>query len=183
MHDRNPPFYMSVFHTTLPGFVLTDLFKTSLIDQPGDSNGSEQAAKEAVIEALISYVGKNQHFITIGVYFAEQPAVPADSLQFLASILKACQRSLDHVAVVNFAARELQLAEIISQLQPAIMMLFGPYHVFGSWMVETEEFSPFYLQKIQVIRAPALDVMLANTAESRALKSKLWMMLKQLFNL
>lgn len=174
---------MSVFHTALPGFVLTDLFKDSLIELPDGTNKSGQAAKEEVAEALISYVGKNQHGITIGVYFAEQPAVPADSLQFLVSILKACQRSLDHVAVVNFAVRELQLAEITSQLQPGLMLLFGPYHVFGSWMVETADFSPFYLQKIQVVRVPALDMMLATSAESRALKSKLWMMLKQLFSL
>ena len=181
LHNSNLPFYMSLTNTKLPGFILADLFKTALIDLPAEQQ--EEKAVEQILEAAISFVGQNQHYITIGVYAAEQQDVPADHLQFLTSILKACQRTMDHVAVVNFGVRELLLADLVAQLQPRIILLFGAYHVFGSWMIQTEDFSPFYLQQIQIVRVPALEQMLESNAESRILKSKLWNVLKQLFNL
>ena len=173
---------MSLSHIKLPGFILADLFKTTLVDQP-EGLKVDKAVEQKEGHARIAYVGKNQHQITVGIYGAGQEEIPGEHLQFMVSILKACQRNMDHVAVVNFGARELLLDEIVAQLQPQIMLLFGPYHVFGSWMIQTDDFSPFQLQKIQVVRVPPLEKMLENSAESRVLKSKLWGMLKQLFNL
>ena len=181
MDKRSSNFNMSLSEIRLPGFILADLFKTSLIDQPGGPIAAAVQQKE--VDTSIPFVGKNEHQITVGMYATEQQNIPAEHIQFLVSILKACQRNMDHVAVVNFGAREILLADIVAQLQPRIILLFGPYHVFGSWMVPTDDFSPFQLQKIQVVRVPALEKMLENSAESRVLKSKLWGMLKQLFNL
>ncbi|MBE7169721.1 MAG: hypothetical protein INR73_03980 [Williamsia sp.] len=172
---------MNPFDIKLPGSVLADLFKTSLVASPAGSVREQQVEEKEIVP--ITYLGKNLHQITVGLYFSEHPNIPADNLQFLASILKACQRSIDHVAVINFAARELQLTDIADQLHPKLMLLFGAHHVFGSWMIETDDFVPFYLHKIQVVRVPGLEHMLHNTPESRALKGKLWMILKQLFNL
>lgn len=173
---------MSLFNINLPESVLADLFKHSLIDYAVEPEVQQQAPQE-VAPLPISYVGENKHQITIGVYFSAHKTIPAEHIQFLTSILKACQRSIDHVAVVNFAERELELTDIITQLQPKILMLFGAYQRFGSWMTDTEDFAPFQLHNIQVVRVPELEKMLGNTPESRVIKSKLWLMLKQLFNL
>lgn len=173
---------MSLLNTVLPDFVLADLFTSSLIQLSAEVR-YEERTKTLVGSTLIPYQGKNLHEITIGVYFTEQEQMPAETLDFLVNILKACQRNTEHVAIVNFATGEYKLEDIVSQLHPGIIMLFGSYPLFSSVTPETADFVLADLQGIKIIRVPALEKLTQTTPEARTMKGRLWMMLKQLFNL
>ncbi len=172
---------MSLQHTDLPGYLLADLFRNSLISLPEEL--VQVPVKQPVQPVTISYMGKNTQHIMIGIYNTENAFLSAEAQDFLLNILKACQRNIDHVSIVNFATLEPTLAQLKDQLAPRVMMLFGSHPLFASILDNQIDFVLAEKEDLQIMRIPALDKMMETSAESRAMKGKLWLLLKQVFNL
>ena len=178
---------MSLQHTALPGFILADLFRTSLIVLPEEiQEAAKTAEPEPAPEAApvaIPYVGKNLHRIMIGVHYPGRPSLPPEALDFLLNVLKAIQRNIEHVAVVNFAASEPGMAELTTQLDPCIILLFGAHPLYASLLDDQLDFVLAQKENIRVMRVPALEKMMETGAGGRAMKGKLWGLLRQVFQL
>ena len=173
---------MSLQGTVLPNSILADLFRFSLIEQRTEELYKNKSETAAAGNPVV-FQGKNLHHITIGVHFTGEELMPAEALDFLVNILKACQRNTDHVAIVNFAAADPALADVVSQLNPQIIILFGSYPLFSLITPEMADFTLAEPQGMKIIRVPGFEKLMQTTPEGRTLKGKLWLMLKQLFNL
>ena len=88
-------------------------------------------------------------------------------------MLAACQLNIGDVAIVNTGNAPAPLAELITALGPEKVIDFGTQPADA---VEKN-------QKIDVIVSAPIRQMMSDTPESKQLKSRLWVALKEMFGL
>nr|WP_294996475.1 hypothetical protein [uncultured Sediminibacterium sp.] len=170
--------------TQLPDFVLSDLYKSHLVViEAALSEGNLPKKKEPVAPIKHEFLGDNRKNISILVKDATAVYLNDHSLQFLSAILSACKLNLGDVAIVNHLNTPLDLTAIKSWLHPKYLMVFD--------IAAADLQLPFDLPNYQVqaydncsmLFAPSLELMTADTKEAKLEKSKLWLSLKNMFNL
>jgi hypothetical protein len=115
----------------------------------------------------IKYLGNNTQHILILVNNPEHTFLPEDQLAFLTKILGACKLNIGDVAIVN-TNNHPDIKLVINYLQTSKIILFG---------VEANT------DNIYTLSAPSINNLIGETTEAKALKSKLWGGLKQLFGI
>ena len=165
----------------LPGFLLADLFRNSLVMVEEEPNAYQKLPKQVTIPEHQWYLGGNLQKISLLVKEKEAGYLPDDSLQFLSSILGACKLNLGDVAIVNYYNDPVNYAFLKENLSPGHLLLFG---------VTAQEIQlPFTVPHYQVQKydncsflfSPPLDTMLGNSQSAKLEKSKLWLCLKNMF--
>lgn len=131
--------------------------------------------------SVVKHLGSNRRNITIIVESPASPFLPDDQLAVLTKILEACQLNLADVAIVNHATTPVAIAEIRGQLQPKTILLFGPEPSAIKLPINFPVFKPIDYDAVKFLAAPGLVQFVANTEESKLLKSKLWVCLKTIF--
>ncbi len=176
MNSTNNPF---------PDYLLADLYKNSLVivneDIKHNSNTPFEPEKPSQVKQW--YLGNNLQKITLLVREKEAVYLTDDSLQFLSSILGACQLNLGDVAVINYHNDPVSYAFIKENLTPRFVLLFGvnanqiqlPFTV-PHYQVQQHDNCTFLL-------VPELEKLLGETKEAKLEKSKLWLCLKKMFNI
>lgn len=168
----------------LPGFVLADLFRNSLVIMDDDPKVQKEQPKTVITNTERQwYLGSNLRKIVLLVNEKESVYLPDDSLQFLSSILGACKLNLGDVAIVNYHNDPVNYSFLKEKLTPSHLILFG---------VTAKEIQlPFMVPHYQVqkhdnrsfLLAPPLHTMLGNSQEAKLEKSKLWLCLKNMFGI
>jgi len=168
----------------LPGFVLADLFKNSLVIMDDEPKLQKEQPKPVINQTERQwYLGSNLRKITLLVNEKEAVYLADDSLQFLSSILGACKLNLGDVAIVNYHNDPVNYSLLKEKLSPNHLILFG---------VTAKEIQlPFMVPHYQVqkhdnrsfLLAPPLATMLGNSQEAKLEKSKLWLCLKSMFGI
>lgn len=164
----------------LPGFVLADLYKDVLVDLE-----SEKQVKKTVITTPSQqwFLGENRKKVAIVVRDEDAVYLRDEWLNFLSTILGACKLNLGDVAIINFLKTNFTFEELSEKIGPQYLLLFD---------VTTRELDlPFIIPHFQVLNhnncsyleSPSLQSMLGNSTEAKIEKSKLWMSLKQMFNI
>jgi len=175
---------MNSENSPLPGFVLADLFKNSLVIMDNEQKAVKEKPKKAIVSADRQwYLGSNLRNITLIVNEKDAVYLPDDALQFLSSILGACKLNLGDVAIVNHHNDPLNYISLKEKLQPGFLILFG----VSAQQIEL----PFTVPNFQVqkydncsfLLAPPLASMLGNGPEAKLEKSKLWLCLKNMFSI
>lgn len=174
---------MNEENTRLPDFLLTDLYKNSLvITQDALKTEGKPSKPEVSASERQWFLGSNLRKITLLVSEKEAVYLQDDSLQFLSSILGACKLNLGDVAIVNYQNDPVSYPLLKEKLQPAFLLLFG----VTAAEVALPFTIPYYqVQKYdngQILLAPPLDSMLGTGQEAKLEKSKLWLCLKKMFN-
>ena len=166
----------------LPGFLIADLYKNSLVildDVPKTVITTTKKGKTT--ENRQWYLGSNLQKITILVNEKDAVYLGDESLQFLSAILGACKLNLGDVAIVNHLNDPLVYTEIKEKLSPAFLILFG----VDAKDIRLSFTIPHYqVQKYdnsQILLVPELGAMLGNSQEAKLEKSKLWLCLKKMF--
>lgn len=175
---------MNSENSPLPGFVLADLFKNSLVIMDDEPRAEKELPKKPVITPTRQwYLGSNLRNITLLVHEKEAAYLPDDSLNFLSSILGACKLNLGDVAIVNHYNDPVTYTQLKEKLLPQYLIFFG----LGTKEIQLPFMFPNYkVQKhdnCSFLSAPGLETMLANTQEAKLEKSKLWLSLKSLFSI
>lgn len=169
---------------TLPDFVLPDLYKNHLVivNEPSVGNKIEKKIIESDLKEP-EFLGNNQKKITILVSDKEAVFVNDQALQFLSAILTACKLNLGDVAIVNLANHKLSYTYIKEWLTPKNMILFD----IEATSIQMPFKLPFYqvqaYDQCSILFAPSLDTMMGDSREAKLEKSKLWLSLKNMFNL
>lgn len=107
---------------------------------------------------------------------AVKTALTSAQEDFLAQILKACNLAAGQVAIVNTSQKGVVIEKLISELSPRYVLSFGT----GTG---TELFRMENSTGRKYLNAPALEEMMQNSEESKQLKRKTWVELKDIFDL
>lgn len=152
---------------------------TLVLPEKQDPVNGKPAEKELV---PVSFLGRNQRNFTVLVYYPEELYLPDDSLQFLGSVLKACQLTIADVAIVNLAKTPATMAEIRQQLSPAIIIAFGSKALAegfpaGNLLTAGDAGDLRYMQ------GPELEVLSQPGDAVKPLKKLLWESLKHMLEM
>ena len=165
----------------LPGFIIADLYKDSLVVLNEESMIAPESHTSAVEETPF-YSGNNTQHICIVLNNATHVFADDESLQLLSNLLAALNYTLADAALINYYRTPLDYSTISEVLQPRVCLLFG---------VTTKALQlPFIIPNYQLqqyenctfIQACSIEEMKANDDKAKAEKRKLWNCLKTVFN-
>jgi len=129
------------------------------------------------------FLGNNGKQIGILIKDPQVAFISDEQLQFLSNILNACKLNLGDVAVINMARHPIHFSELKQQLQSKFLILFD--------LTTADLQLPFNIPLYQVqaydhcsiLLASSLTKMLGDSQEAKLEKSKLWVSLKNMFQL
>lgn len=169
---------MSLNKIQLPAIVASGLYKTSLVTMHDAGE-----TKESPIKQSYTFLGRNKKNIVLVANSDEAVFVSEAHLAFIIKLLGACKINLEDVAIINNADPKITSRELKIQLSPKILFLFG---VEPTTIKLPIHFPMFKLQEFDgctYLYAPSLKDLDQETSEGKLLKSKLWVCLKNLFEL
>jgi hypothetical protein len=172
---------MSTEKTQLPDFVIANLYTDLLVLV---SDIAPKQVPEAIKETEKKwFLGNNGKKVTILIKEADVAFINDQHLQFLSNILNACKLNLGDIALVNHINNPLVYADLKQKLQPKFIIAFD---------LQPKEIQlPFTIPNYQVqqhdnckfLFASTLKTMEGDSKEAKLEKSKLWMSLKNMFQL
>ena len=139
----------------------------------------ESASNTVPEEESISYLGDNNKNILVLVNEPSAKYLPEKQLNFLVSVITACQLSLADTAIVNTAGKQIDYAGITGKLQAKVVLLFD---VPPTDIQLPMEFPFFQVQKFRdetYVYAPSL----AEVEKDVPMKKQLWVALKKAFGI
>lgn len=183
---------MSLSDITLPGNIIADLYKKSLVQtgftetapKPSVAQKPENPfppVSTAVTSNNYKILGNNQQQVTIVVDFEEEIFLPDKHLQFLTKMLEACKLNLGDVAIVNHAKKPVDMELIREQLNPTYVLLFGVEPVTAKLPMNFPAFKEQAYAGSTYLHTPGLGMLNVDNEEGKLLKSKLWVCLRKLF--
>jgi hypothetical protein len=171
---------MELDKAPLPAFVIAELYKNYLVEESNEDALPPVAATPAETVKQVQYLGKNQQHICILVNYPKDVYLPDEQLSFLTAILQACRLNVGDVAIVNHHRQKLLFDGLKEQLGCNYLLLFD-ITVSELHIAAGQEFTTQLVDDCHITFFPSLDKF-NNNADGKLLKSKLWLCLKQLFN-
>lgn len=171
-------------HIQLPASLVAGIYKNHLVEVDGlrESPRAKEKKKTASKEQPrpIEYLGQNTKGVCVLVDYADDVYLPDNQLTFLTSILQACKLNLGDVAIINCHRQPVSFAAITEQLSCNYVLIFG----LSPAKADLPDMPLFTIHQeagCQMLYAPAAENLNNAGAESKLLKTKLWLCLKQLF--
>lgn len=121
------------------------------------------------------YKGKNNQHILVAIDVST--GLKKDDQSFLEKLLKACELTMDDVALVNMKDLEVQLSEVIRQLQIKKCILFGIPLLSIDLPIGSAEETAIIFDDKYFIRTASLPSLQHDAAKKKAL----WHALKNMF--
>lgn len=128
------------------------------------------------------FLGNHRRKVTIIVDSPGSAFLPDDQLNFLTKILEACRMNIGDVAIVNHDTIPVAITTLRQQLQPSIILIFGLEPTAIRLPINFPVFKLQPYDQCTYLSAPPLQQLVGDTADSKLLKSKLWVCLKTLFD-
>ena len=135
----------------------------------------------APAETGYPYLGKNQQHVSFLVNTGGKAIVPAAHLKFLTKMLEACRLGLDDVAILNHVQQPVDQKSLRGQLLPKTVVLFGITAGEIGLPLDFPQFQVYNYDGVGYLQVPALEELNGDTEQAKLLKSKLWVCLRQLF--
>jgi DNA polymerase III psi subunit len=163
------------FH--LPGFLLRDLYKESLVEL-NEIQQTPDKKTELNDNVPDHVLGNNQKKVLILVNYTDAQVISDPELTFLLTILKACKLTLNDVVIVNFAKmEEITYQKLVKDFMPKTILLFGVEQASLNMPILFPEFQVQSFKDIRFLSSPPLQQL----QQDDLIKRKLWTGLKQLF--
>lgn len=141
--------------------------------------GDESRTPQAVDAAkTMVYLGENKKKIVILVYDELHSFLSESDFNFLIQILNACKVTVADTAIVNTLKTAVGFKQIEEELNPKVVLCFGK-QAAASMQLQITEYQTVNRGGVQMLYADPLSVVIEDAAK----KKKLWMELKQLFEL
>ena len=183
---------MSLDDLELSPYLVKKMYEHSLINTSakskrpgGDKLHKKQAADESnspgkALAPQIPSLGNNKRNILIPVDVTDHAFLAEADLDFLISILNACQVTPDDVAVVNCHNNpEATYEKLIAAFSPVIILFIGTEPQLLGFPVQIPRYRIQHYNGQQYLCAPSLGELSADKEE----KKKLWGVLKTLFSI
>jgi hypothetical protein len=177
---------MNEQNVKLPDFLITDLYKNSLVELDNKATGSSnKTKKESVLSKTldnIKVLGKNNKKVIVVINNPDAAFLADEDLAFLANILKACGLNLSDIGIVNFAHQETKYLTLKEQLEASKILLFGVMASAIQLPFTVPHFQVQNFDNCTILQSPPLGEMNEPTENSKELKKKLWLSLKRMFD-
>lgn len=170
---------MSFDNLKLPVSVITSLYTTPVY--------SMQDPQSKTLPGKINdpvprpFLGNNDQYTTLVVSYEGEAFVPERHLAFISKMLNACKMTLADVAIVNNKDHDLQYSELVKQLSPKQLLLFGMDPTSIGLPLSFPDLTVQSYNGCSIIHAPSLDMLNYDGEEATPLKKRLWNCLKQMF--
>jgi hypothetical protein len=172
---------MGLNHINMPASLIAGLYKTCLVE--GDTAPAVTIAPDNKIHKKgIQYLGKNQKGVCVLVDYTKDVYLPDEQLHFLTTILQACRLNLGDVAIVNFRQHPVSFEKLREQVPCNYLLIFG-VEPAKLGLEEMPLFTTCSVHDCNIVHSPAAEQLNNNNPDSKLLKSKLWLCLKQLFTI
>ncbi|MEP6674349.1 MAG: hypothetical protein ABJA78_04315 [Ferruginibacter sp.] len=166
---------MSLDNIQLPGIVVQDLFRNSLIGLE-----SNQPVSVSANAGTFPFLGKNEQRIAVLVKDEAALYLSDGQLNFLMGILGACKLSMADIALINLSKnKSITYQELTEQLMAEKIFMFD---ITPAEIDLPVSFPVYQVQRYNnqvYLSAPTLTAL----ENDRMEKSKLWTCLKQIFSL
>ena len=172
--------FMGLNNIEITDFIIGEWYKDNLVAQPSAPRTAPLAP--STTPPSLKYLGNNRRNIALLVNSPDTAFLPDNQLAFLTKILEACLMTIADVAIVNQATAAVTVTALRQQLQPKTILLFGLEPTIIRLPINFPAFKLQSYDDCMYLSAPALDLLVPNTEESKLLKSKLWVCLKTLFD-
>lgn len=175
---------MGLSDLSLPGSVIADLYKQSLVQTGAPTPKAvtnDTTTKTSEAGNNYKFLGNNQQHIAIVVAFDNETWLPDQHLQFLTKMLEACKLNLGDVAIVNHAKKAVDIERLREQLRPANVLLFGVEPISIKLPMNFPQFKEQAFAGTTYLYTPPLEQLNQDNEEGKLLKSKLWVCLRKLF--
>lgn len=164
---------MNFEHFQLPGFLLRDLYKESLVELH-----EIQLFPDKKPELKDTVLGNNHKQILILVNYPDKQMISDPDLTFLLTILNACKLTLNDVVIFNFAPEEeIGFQKLVQEFKSSVVLLFGVKQDSINLPVVFPDFQIQSFREIRFLSSPPLQIL----QQDDSIKRKLWASLKQLF--
>ncbi len=175
---------MSLNDIILSPVTISALYKKSLVDTGAQALKKQEtvtpkSGESTATPFIPAYLGNNLRQVAILVQYEDEVYLPEEQLQFLTSILKACQLNIADIAIINAARHPAGPDTLKENLGTRQLIVFGVFKGITDGM---EAFTIAERNGISLLVAPELEKLNQQTADGKLLKGKLWLCLKQLFN-
>ncbi|MBU7577304.1 MAG: hypothetical protein KAF40_04515 [Flavihumibacter sp.] len=134
-------------------------------------------------EVSIQFLGKNNRNLAILVFYPDTVHIAEASLEFLSSVLKACQLTLADVAIVNMARQNPGFEQLLKELAPRQMLCFGLPHPVVGLPAGLPVLTPQPILDLKLMIAPSLEELNQQTEAVKPLKRMLWEGLKTMLGI
>lgn len=181
--------------THLPDFVLAQLFKNSLVitdsepaglaSQKRNTKGKEitELKTEQIAQEKKWWLGDGLKNIVILIEDPIHTIIEDSALEFLTNILVACHLGIKDIVIINYHHHPKGYMEIKKQFDAKTFLLFG----VNAAQIQLNFTFPFYqpmkYDNCQFILSPKLNTLMQNTPEAKKEKGKLWVGLKNAFQI
>jgi len=145
-----------------------------------NNNTTNEPIKEL---GQIKYLGEHLKQVTIIVKDELAVYLNENDLTLLSSILSACKLTLADIALINVAQQKLSLHEILNVLPSKLVMIFDVSSTTLKIKLPTTLYKSIQLGDTYLLFSNSLSLMQGSDQSAKLEKSKLWAILKQLFQL
>lgn len=195
---------MSHEKTILPISILASLYKDTLVAPPISKKESEKINHSTEIPLIteapvvptheisnnsnahaapLKYLGEHLKQVTVIVKDDVAVHLNENDLNLLSSILNACKLTLADIALINIAQQKLSLHEILETLPSKLVLIFDVSSTTLKVKLPTTLYKPLQLGDTFLLFSNGLSKMQGTDQSAKVEKSKLWVVLKQLFQL
>jgi hypothetical protein len=168
---------MSLNTIELPGFIIVDLYKNSLVLE------NEKSIKDIPEKKGYRFLGNNNKKITFVVNSLDAVFLPEKHIAFVTKMLEACKMNIGDAAIVNHAAKPVIIGELKKQLAPATLVLFGIEPTEIKLPIRFPQFKTQAYDGCTYLYSSSLNELDQPTEEGKLLKSKLWVCLQKIFEI
>jgi hypothetical protein len=137
------------------------------------------APKEPPVPQGANFLGRNEKGILILVSKTDAVYLPDGELNFLTTILSACQLSLADVAIVNWKSSPVELNALQQQLGTRFILLFDVSPLDAGLPINFPHFQIQQFNGRTYLSSPALT----DVEKEVAIKRQLWPSLKKMFSI
>lgn len=135
--------------------------------------------KEVPAQRGVNFLGRNEKGILILVSKDDAVYLPDGELNFLTTILSACQLSLADVAIVNWKTAQTDLEPLQQQLATRFILLFDVSPLEAGLPINFPHFQIQQFNGRTYLSSPAL----AEVEKEVTIKRQLWPSLKKMFSI
>ena len=163
----------------LPLSIIAEMYRSSLVQEA--SVPVTKKEEPLAHSSDIPFKGKNNQRIAVLVYTEKRLSDSSPETVFLLKILKACNLTIDDIAIIDLKNIQNPFEKFIVEFTPLKVLLFSST-LDGSPIPAELGFQVRKTENVDVVYAPDVKALLQETAEAVVLKKKLWMVLKTFFN-